>query len=141
MMTKEELKAILPHREPMLLIDKAYLDEEGQAHGEYTVKGDEWFLQGHFPGNPVVPGVMQCEMAGQTCCVLFAEGMKGKTPYFTGINKVKFRKPVKPGDKIEFVCRLIGRTGAFSFVEGKAFVDGKLCMSGEFSFALVNGGA
>jgi len=140
-MTKEEIKTILPHREPMLLIDSAYLDEEGLAHGEYTVKGDEWFLQGHFPGNPVVPGVIQCEMAGQTCCVLLADEMKGKTPYFTGINKVKFKKPVKPGDKIEFVCRLIGKTGIFSFVEGKAFVDGKLCMSGEFSFALVNGGA
>ncbi len=140
-MNREDIKSILPHREPMLLLDSVYLDEDGIAHGEYTVKGDEWFLQGHFPGNPVVPGVMQCEMAGQTCCVLFADEMKGKTPFFTGINKVKFRNPVRPGDRIEFICKLLNRVGAFSFVEGKAFVKGKLCMSGEFSFALVNGGA
>ena len=137
-MNREEIKSILPHREPMLLLDSAWLDENGAAHGEYTVKGDEWFLQGHFPGNPVVPGVMQCEMAGQTCCVLFADEMKGKTPLFTGINKVKFRNPVRPGDKIEFTCTLLSRVGAFSFVEGKSFVGGKLCMSGEFSFALVS---
>ncbi len=122
----------------MLLIDSAYLDENGTAHGIYTVKGDEWFLQGHFPGNPIVPGVIQCEMAGQTCCVLFADKMKGKTPLFTGINKVKFRNKIRPGDKIELVCTLTRQVGAFSFVEGKAFVDGRLCMSGEFSFAVVD---
>jgi len=137
-MNREEIKSILPHREPMLLIDEAYLDENGNAHGIYTVKGDEWFLQGHFPGNPIVPGVIQCEMAGQTCCVLFADAMKGKIPLFTGINKVKFRNVIKPGDKIELICTLQRQVGVFSFVEGKAFVGGNLCMSGEFSFALVS---
>lgn len=136
-MNKEQIKSILPHREPMLLIDAAYLDEQGIAHGEYTVKGDEWFLQGHFPGNPIVPGVIQCEMAGQTCCVIFSDKMKGKLPLFTGINKVKFRNTIKPGDKIDLICTLQRQVGVFSFVEGKAFVEGKLCMSGEFSFALV----
>lgn len=137
-MNKEEIKTFLPHREPMLLIDEAYLDENNAAHGFYTVKGDEWFLQGHFPGNPIVPGVIQCEMAGQTCCVLFSDTMKGKLPLFTGINKVKFRNQIKPGDKIELICTLQRQVGAFSFVEGKALVEGKLCMSGEFSFALVS---
>ena len=68
------------------------------AVGHYTVRGDEWFLQGHFPGNPVVPGVVLCEMMGQTCCVLLADKIGGSTPYFTGINQVKFRNPVHPGE-------------------------------------------
>lgn len=139
-MNREEIKSILPHREPMLLLDSAYLDENGTAHGEYTVKGNEWFLQWHFPGKPIVPGVMLCEMTGQTCCILFADEIKGKTPLFTGINKVKFRNPVRPGDKIELTCIRKNLVGEFCFVEGKAVTDGKLCMSGEFSFALVSEG-
>ena len=85
-MNREELKQILPHREPMLLIDEAELREDNLAVGKYTVKGDEWFLQGHFPGMPVVPGVIQCEMMGQTCCVLVSEMVKGKKTSFTGMD-------------------------------------------------------
>ena len=138
-MNREEIKTILPHREPMLLVDEAYLDEDGVAHGVYNVKGDEWFLQGHFPGNPIVPGVIQCEMAGQTCCVLLADKMKGATPMYTGMNNVKFKTPVKPGDTIEFECTLIKEKAPFYFVKGVGRVGGKLCMSGEFSFAVIRG--
>ncbi len=136
-MNREEIKTILPHREPMLLVDEAYLDENGVAHGKYNVKGDEWFLQGHFPGNPIVPGVIQCEMAGQTCCVLLADKMKDATPMYTGMNNVKFKTPVKPGDTIEFECTLIKEKAPFYFVKGVGRVGGKLCMSGEFSFAVI----
>lgn len=137
-MNREEIKAILPHREPMLLVDEAYV-ENGKAYGKYHVKGDEWFLQGHFPGNPVVPGVIQCEMMGQSCCVLLADKMAGCTPYFTGINKVKFKGKVVPGDTLCLECELIKAKDPFYFVEGKGFVNGKLCVSGELSFALIKG--
>ncbi|MDD2269657.1 MAG: 3-hydroxyacyl-ACP dehydratase FabZ [Eubacteriales bacterium] len=136
-MTREEIKNILPHREPMLLVDEAEVREDGKAYGSYTVRGDEYFLQGHFPGNPIVPGVIQCEMAAQTCCVLLGEKLKGKTPLFSGINKVKFKTPVRPGDKIDFECQLLREVTPFFFAECKASVGGKVCFTGELSFAVI----
>lgn len=136
-MNREELKQILPHREPMLLVDEAEIGEDGKAHGRYHVRGDEYFLQGHFPGNPIVPGVIQCEMAAQTCCVLLANEISGKTPVFTGIDKVRFRQQVKPGDTIEFVCGLTRTKHPFYFAEIRGFVNEKQCVSGEFSFAVI----
>lgn len=134
-MNRAEIREILPHREPMLLIDEAYATGEDSAEGRVTIQGDEWFLQGHFPENPVVPGVMLCEMMGQTCSVILAEAVKGKTPYFTGMTNVKFKNVVRPGDVLEIQCRLVRSRPPFYFAEGKGFVAGKLCVSGEFSFA------
>lgn len=136
-MNINDLKMILPHREPMLLLDEANIDESGKAVGIYNVKGDEFFLQGHFPGNPVVPGVILCEMMAQTCGVLLSGEAKGKTPYYTGIDKVKFRSSVKPGDKIEFQCEIIKIKLPFVFAKGSGYVEGRLCIQGEFSFALI----
>lgn len=134
-MNREELKKILPHREPMLLVDEAVV-ENGVAKGKYTVKGDEWFLQGHFPGNPVVPGVVLCEIMGQACSVLLADKCEGATPYFTGLNNVKFRGMVKPGDTLCIESIIVRNKGPFYFAEGKGYVNGKLCVSAEYSFAL-----
>ena len=138
-MNRDELKTILPHREPMLLVDEAAVGEDGIARGSYTVRGDEYFLDGHFPGNPIVPGVIQCEMAAQTCCVLMGEqgDSQGKTPYYTGLNQVKFKHPVRPGDTIRMECSLERVKKPFYFAKGTGTVNGKVCLSGEFSFALM----
>ncbi len=136
-MNKEEIKSILPHREPMLLVDEVELID-GKARGKCHIKGGEYFLQGHFPGNPVVPGVIQCEMLAQSACVLLIGEAKGKTPLFTGLDKVKFRGQIKPGDTLETECEITRRRGAFYFAKGVGKVNGKLCVSAEFSFALVD---
>ncbi|MCD8254209.1 MAG: beta-hydroxyacyl-ACP dehydratase [Oscillospiraceae bacterium] len=136
-MDRSELMGILPHRDAMLLLDSA-TREGGEAHGVYHVKGDEWFLQGHFPGNPVVPGVVLCEILAQSVCVLLAGEMsKGKTPMYTGLDKVRFKSPVKPGDTFETSCHITRSKGPFYFAEGTGSVDGRLCIKAEFSFAIV----
>ncbi len=136
-MNREEIKKLLPHREPMLLIDEAEKTGENTAIGRYTVRGDEFFLQGHFPDRPVVPGVVLCEMMAQTCCVLLGSEVGGATPYFTGLDKVRFKNKVLPGDTLEIVCTITKSRPPFYFAEGKGSVRGKLAVSGEFSFALI----
>ncbi len=124
----------------MLLVDEAERLEDGSARGCYTVKGDEWFLQGHFPGSPVVPGVLLCEMMAQTCCVLLAGDpacRQGTLPYFTSLDRVKFRRKVLPGDTLVIECRILKEKGPFRFASGKGTVNGELAVSAEFSFALV----
>ena len=135
-MNREEIKCILPHREPMLLLDDAE-NQEGTAIGHYTVRGDEFFLQGHFPGNPIVPGVILCEILAQSACVLMQDAMgEGKLPVYTGLNNVKFRSPVKPGDRVETRCHIKRAKHPFYFAEGTLNVEGRLCVSAEFSFAM-----
>ena len=135
-MNQEEIKTILPHRDNMLLIEEAYKDEN-TARGKYHVRGDEWFLQGHFPENPVVPGVILCEMLAQSACVLLSDVMTNdKLPLFTGLNNVRFKTPVKPGDTFETECRIVRAKPPFYFAEGKGFVAGNLCVKAEFSFAI-----
>lgn len=135
-MNREELMKILPHRDDMMLLD------EGERVGEeavcrYRVRGDEFFLRGHFPGNPIVPGVILCEILAQSACVLMDGIMSdGTIPVYTGLNNVKFRSPVKPGDTVSAVCRMKRAKHPFYFAEGTLSVDGRLCVSAEFSFAV-----
>lgn len=135
-MKKEEIMQMLPHRNSMLLIEEAEVMDE-KAIGYYTIKGNEWFLDGHFPRNPVVPGVILCEMMAQTCSVLLQDNETiGKTPYFTGLDSVRFLRVIKPQEKLKFVCEITRRKGAFYFASGVGYVGEEKCVSGKFSFAL-----
>lgn len=138
-MNRKEIEKIIPHREPMLLVDEACATGENTAEGSYAVKGDEWFLQGHFPGNPVVPGVILCEMMAQACCVLLAgkDGLEGSTPYFSSLDGVKFRHPVRPGDVFKTSCEITRQKGPFYFAEAHGTVNGKRAVDAKFSFAVV----
>lgn len=136
-MNQEAIKKILPHRDNMLLLD-AVEKMEDTAHGTYHVRGDEFFLQGHFPGSPVVPGVILCEILAQSACVLLQEQMAdGKTPMYTGLNNVRFKSPVHPGDTFETRCRITRAKPPFYFAEGQGYVGDRLCLKAEFSFAIV----
>jgi 3-hydroxyacyl-[acyl-carrier-protein] dehydratase len=136
-MTREELKEYIPHREPMLLIDEIELGEDGRCYAKYRVKDDEIFCQGHFPGNPIVPGVILCEIMAQSCALLVKEDLKGLTPLYTGIDNVRFKNIVKPGDLCEVTARLKSRRGPMFFCEAMLMVDGMLCCKGDLSFALI----
>lgn len=138
-MKRDELKKILPHREPMLLLDEAEV-VDGVAHGRITITGDEFFVQGHFPDNPVVPGVILCEMLAQNCCVLMGDGLSGQenvTPFYTSLDKVRFKHPVRPGDTVELTCQITRHRGPFYFASGEARVGDVLCVTAEMSFALM----
>lgn len=135
-MNQREIMQILPHRDNMLLLDDAE-NIDGTAVGHYTVRGDEFFLKGHFPSNPIVPGVILCEILAQSACVLLCGAMGGgKLPVYTGLNNVKFRTPVKPGDRVETRCRIKRAKHPFYFAEGTVTVGERLCVSAEFSFAI-----
>jgi len=134
-MDRNGIKKILPHREPMLLIDEAEL-VDGISVAKYAVTGDEFFLKGHFPGNPVVPGVILCEMMAQSACLLI-NAEDGSTPYYTGINNAKFKRKVLPGDVITFKTELVKQKAVFYFVKSAGYVDDELCVSGDLSFAVV----
>ena len=136
-MNRDELMAIIPHRDHMFLVDEAEI-RDGKACGKYRIKGDEFFLRGHFPGHPVVPGVILCEMMAQATSILLKDRCTASTlPFLTGLDKVRFRHPVVPGDIFESECTIKGSKGPFYFATGTGYVSGRICVTADFSFAIV----
>ena len=137
--TTKEIMEILPHRAPFLLIDTVEGLEPGKrVVAKKCVTFNEPFFQGHFPGNPVMPGVLICEALAQAgaVAILGLDENKGKTAYFASMDKVKFKKKVLPGDVLMLEVELVKIKGPFGIAKAKATVDSKVAVSGEFTFAL-----
>ena len=135
-MNRKDIMQILPHRDYMLLLDDV-VKVGDSAMGHYQVRGSEFFLKGHFPGNPIVPGVILCEILAQSACILLQDQMEeGKIPVYTGLKNVRFRSSVRPGDRIETRCSITRSKHPFYFAEGTLSVGDRLCVTAEFSFAI-----
>lgn len=135
----EEIKDIIPHRYPFLLIDKVLIENIGiKGIGYKNVTVNEPFFQGHFPNNHVMPGVLIVESMAQVGAVILMsdEKFKDKTAYFAGINKVRFKKKVVPGDSLRMEVEIVKLRGSIGIGQGKAYVDEKLACEGEFLFAV-----
>ena len=140
MLGKEEIKEIIPQREPFLMIDEVEEYTPGISAIAYkNVDENEWYFKGHFPGNPIMPGVLIAESLAQTgaVAILSQEENKNKNALFGGIDKMKFKKQVIPGDRLKLEVKIINRKGPIGVGEGIATVDGKLAAKGEFTFAVV----
>lgn len=134
------IEALIPHRDPFLFVDEIVeLDPGVRAHGRYRVRGDEAWLGGHFPGNPIVPGVLMVEAAAQVAaiCALSHPDHAGKFGVFAGIDEVRFRRIVRPGDVLDLVIdvdRLRGRIGR---VRATVTVGDEPAVEGVLTFALL----
>jgi 3-hydroxyacyl-[acyl-carrier-protein] dehydratase len=129
----------IPHRYPFLLVDRIDEIEEGVgAVGIKNVSANEPFFQGHFPDYPVMPGVLIVEALAQVGAValLSLEENQGKLAMFAGIDKVRFKRQVKPGDVLRLECRITKRRGPIGFGEAEATCEGQLVCSGELMFAI-----
>ncbi len=138
---KEEIKKVIPHREPFLLIDKVEItEEEKSAVGYKYLTGEEDFFKGHFPNNPIMPGVLVVEAMAQTACVLylFRPDLRGKFAYFMSIDKTKFRKPVLPGNLLELRVEVVKAKERVGKVRGVAYVNTDVVAESEFMFILVD---
>ena len=136
---RAEIEAILPHREPFLLIDEVVELELGvRAVARKTVRADEWYLAGHFPGRPIMPGVLIVEAMAQTgaVAVLSEEENRGRLALFAGIDDVRFKRLVQPGDELELTCVLERIRGPIGKGRATAHVDGELAARGALTFAV-----
>ena len=141
--TVEEIMEVLPHRYPFLLVDRLEVEVPGEKGvGLKNVTMNEEFFQGHFPGNPVMPGVLQIEAMAQTAgalVMLSMEDCKEKKAgvFFMSIDGVRFRKPVKPGDQLRMHVEKIKERGKVFVFRGESMVDGKVVSEAEFTAMIV----
>jgi beta-hydroxyacyl-ACP dehydratase FabZ len=139
---RTEIEAILPHREPFLLIDEVLELEPGKrVVARKTVRPDEWYLAGHFPGRPVMPGVLIVEAMAQVggCLMLGTlDHPERKLVYFMGVDGVRFRRPVRPGDQLRIEVTVLQVRGGTCRMKGVASVDGKTVAEGEMLAQIVD---
>jgi 3-hydroxyacyl-[acyl-carrier-protein] dehydratase len=136
---RAEIEQILPHREPFLLIDEVVELVPGErAVARKRVREDEWYLAGHFPGRPVMPGVLIVEALAQTgaVAVLSEEENRGRIALFAGIDEVRFKRLVEPGEELELRCELERVRGPIGRGKAQAQVDGQLAARGILTFAV-----
>lgn len=135
----QQIKEILPHRYPFLLLDYVEDYQPGEyAVGYKCVSYGEGFFQGHFPEEPVMPGVLTVEALAQTgaVAILSCEENQGKTAYFGGISKCRFKGKISPGDKVRLETRIIRKKGPVGVGEAAASVEGKTVVSAELTFVV-----
>ena len=140
MLNREEIEKIIPQRDPFLMIDEVEEYVPGESCTAYkNVNAEEWYFKGHFPGNPIMPGVLITESLAQAgaVAILSMEENKGKNALFGGINNMKFKKMVVPGDRLKLEVKIIKRKGPIGVGEALATVDGKVAAKGELTFAVV----
>jgi 3-hydroxyacyl-[acyl-carrier-protein] dehydratase len=138
---KEEIEQILPHRDPFLLLDEVIELEPGvRVVARKLVRPDEWYLAGHFPGRPIMPGVLMVEAMAQTgaVAVLADEANRGKLALFAGIDDVRFKRIVEPGDELELTCELERVRGPIGRGRATATVAGELAVRGTLTFAVAD---
>jgi 3-hydroxyacyl-[acyl-carrier-protein] dehydratase len=136
---REEIEAILPHRDPFLLLDEVVELEPGKrVVARKRVRDDEFWTVGHFPGRPVMPGVLIVEAMAQAgaVAVLSEEENRGRIALFAGIDDVRFKRIVQPGDELELTCELETVRGPVGRGKARATVDGKLAARGTLTFAV-----
>ncbi|MDR1766332.1 MAG: 3-hydroxyacyl-ACP dehydratase FabZ [Lachnospiraceae bacterium] len=140
MLGTEEIMEIIPHRPPFLLIDSIEELVPGvRAVGFKTITEDEWYLKGHFPGSPIMPGVLMVEALSQVgaVAILSVEENRGKTAFFGGINSARFKKKVLPGDTLRLECELVKQKGPVGIGKATATTaDGKVAVAAELMFAI-----
>jgi len=139
---REQIEEILPHRDPFLFLDEVVVLEPGaRVVARKRVREDEWFLTGHFPGRPIMPGVIIVEAMAQTgaVAVLADEANRGKLALFAGIDDVRFKRMVLPGDELELTCELERMRGPVGRGKATATVAGELAARGTLMFAVTEG--
>lgn len=141
----EDIYRIIPHRPPFLFIDRILEVRDDGAVAERTIRGEEPHFEGHYPGNPLMPGVLLCEAVFQTAAVYMMKrfsteiGSDGaKTPVLARIQEAKFKQMVRPGDTIRIETTFNETLSKFHFMRGKVLVDGKLALTVGFALALLD---
>jgi beta-hydroxyacyl-ACP dehydratase FabZ len=134
-MEREQIEALLPHRDPFLMVDRVVEIGDDHVVAVKEVRADEDWARGHFPGNPVFPGVLMSEALAQAAALIYLHAHRdqaGATVYLVGFDKMRFRKVVRPGDDLRLEVRVTGQRRRMWMFEGEATVDGVKVANGSF---------